>query len=135
MRSYRRQFRVSERLAAPLGSIGVFVVCADSDAEAQHLGASRDLWRLRQRTGILAPFPPPEEALTYPYNEVEQRFVEYHQRRQIVGDPDTVKTALTALAESYGVGEIVVLTICHDFEARKRSYALLAEAFGLTRRD
>jgi hypothetical protein len=24
-----------------------------------------------------------------------------------------------------------VLTICHDFEARKRSYALLADAFGL----
>jgi hypothetical protein len=29
------------------------------------------------------------------------------------------------------VDEIVVLTISHDFAARKRSYTLLAEAFGL----
>jgi len=43
-----------------------------------------------------------------------------------------VKAALLALAESYGVGEIVVLTICHDFTVRQRSYTLLAEALGLT---
>jgi hypothetical protein len=42
-----------------------------------------------------------------------------------------VKAELTALAQSYGVDEIVVLTICHDFAARKRSYTLIAESFGL----
>jgi hypothetical protein len=26
---------------------------------------------------------------------------------------------------------VVVLTICHDFAARKRSYTILAEALGL----
>jgi alkanesulfonate monooxygenase SsuD/methylene tetrahydromethanopterin reductase-like flavin-dependent oxidoreductase (luciferase family) len=82
---------------------------------------------------VFAPFPPPEDALAYPYSEVERREVEYHRRRQIVGTPDQAKARLTALAESYGVDGIVVLTICHDFAARKRSYALLAEAFGLPR--
>ncbi len=132
MESYRRQFRPSPVLAAPLASIGVFVVCADTEAEAQRLAASRDLWRLRQRQGILAPFPPPEEALAYPYNEAERRLVEYYRRRQVVGDPDQVKAQLTVLAEAYRVDEVVVLTITHDFAARKRSYTLLAEAFGLT---
>jgi hypothetical protein len=33
-----------------------------------------------------------------------------------------------------GVDEFVVLTITHDFTARLRSYELLAQAFGLTRR-
>ena len=86
---------------------------------------------MRQRQGIRAPLPPPEDALAYPYTEAERRQVEFNRRRQIVGTPDQVKGQLLALAETYGVGEIVVLTICHDFEARKRSYALLAEAFGL----
>ena len=79
----------------------------------------------------MKPFPPPEEALTYPYTEVERRFVEHSRRRQIVGTPETVKPQLEALAASYGVDEIVVLTITQDYQARKRSYALLAEAFAL----
>jgi luciferase family oxidoreductase group 1 len=131
MELYRARFQASGRLKAPQGSIGVFVLCAEDEAEARRLAASRDLSRLRQRRGILAPFPPPEDALAYPYTEAELREVEYHRRRQVVGTPDQVKVELMALADLYQVDEIVALTICHDFAARKRSYALLADAFGL----
>ena len=131
MAAYKVQFRPSEKLACPQGSVGVFVICAESQERAEHLAASRDLSRLRQRQGHPMPFPPPEEALAYPYTEIERRFVEHSRRRQIVGTPDTVKPQIEALAEAYGVDEIVVLTITHDFVARKHSYALLAEAFGL----
>ena len=41
---------------------------------------------------------------------------------------------LLALAEEYGVDELVVVTITHSPKARLRSYELLAEAFGLERR-
>jgi luciferase family oxidoreductase group 1 len=133
MAIYRDQYRASPRLAAPQGSIGVFVMCAETEAEARRLAASRDLWRLRQRRGILAPFPPPEDALAYPYSDAERRQVEYHCRRQVVGTPDQVAARLTELAGEYGVEEIVVLTICHDFAARKYSYTLLADALGLPR--
>ncbi len=129
--AYKAQFRPSEKLSLPQASIGVFVICAESGERARYLAASRDLSRLRQRQGHPMPFPPPEDALAYPYTEIERRFVEHSRRRQIVGTPDTVKPQLEALAEAYGVDEIVVLTITHDFAARKRSYALLAEAFGL----
>ena len=131
MAAYKAQFRPSATLSQPQASIGVFVICAESEERAQYLATSRDLSRLRQRTGILAPFPPPEEALAYPYTEAERRLVDHHRRRQIVGTPDMVKPRLEALAASYGVDEVVVLTITHDYAARKRSYALLAEAFGL----
>jgi len=131
MAAYKAQFRPSAGLAAPQASVGVFVICAESEERARHLAASRDLSRLRQRQGRPAPFPAPEEALAYPYTEVERRFVEHGRRRQIVGTPETVKPQIEALADSYGVDEVVVLTITHDFPARKRSYALLAEAFEL----
>jgi luciferase family oxidoreductase group 1 len=134
MEAYRRQFRPSERLAAPLGSVGVFVICAETEAEARRLAASRDLMRLRLDQGILAPVPPPEEALAYPYTPAELRRIEHYRRRQTVGTPQQVKERLLALAETYRVDELVVLTICHDFAARKRSYTALAEAFGLEAR-
>ena len=128
---YRQQFRPSERLSAPLGSIGVFVICAETEAKARHLAASRDLMRLRVDQGILAPVPPPEEALAYPYTAAELRRLEHYRRRQTIGTPEQVKDRLLALAETYRVDELVILTICHDFAARKHSYTLLAEAFGL----
>jgi luciferase family oxidoreductase group 1 len=131
MAAYKAQFRPSPRLAAPEASVGVFVICAESEERAEYLAASRDLSRLRQRQGMPMPFPPPEEALAYPYTEIEKRVVEPARRRQIVGTPDSVRPRLEALAASYGVEELVVLTVTHDFAARKRSYALLAEAFGL----
>ncbi|HYM72511.1 MAG TPA: LLM class flavin-dependent oxidoreductase [Stellaceae bacterium] len=131
MAAYKAQFRPSAILRAPQASIGVFVICAETEERAQYLAASRDLSRLRQRQGILMPFPPPEDALAYPYTEIERRVVEHHRRRQIIGTPATVKPQLEALAARYGVEEVVVLTITHDYQARKRSYTLLAEAFGL----
>ena len=37
--------------------------------------------------------------------------------------------SIRALAAAYGIGEIVVLTICYDFEERKRSHKLPAEVW------
>ena len=42
-----------------------------------------------------------------------------------------MKAELEAFAATYGVNELVILTICYDFKARLRSYELLAELFDL----
>ena len=131
MRAYRRQYRPSARHPAPQGSIGVFVICADTDAEARHLAASRDLWILRLRLGRPGRVPTPEEALAYAYTPQERMLVEFNRQRTIAGAPATVQARLTALAEEYEVDELVVVTITYDFAARKRSYELLAETFAL----
>jgi alkanesulfonate monooxygenase SsuD/methylene tetrahydromethanopterin reductase-like flavin-dependent oxidoreductase (luciferase family) len=79
------------------------------------------------REGRLIPVPPVEKAL---------RFLESHpssssgrDRRGIIGDPATVRSGLEQVARDYGAGEVMVVTITHDHEARKRSYELIAEAF------
>ena len=132
MAAYRDQFRPSPRLAAPEGSIGVFVLCAETEEEARHHAASRDLWRLRLERGELGPYPPPEEALAYDYSAEEMVRIEENRRRQVVGDPAQCREGLEAHAEAYGVEEVVVVTIAHDFGARVRSYELLAQAFGMS---
>jgi alkanesulfonate monooxygenase SsuD/methylene tetrahydromethanopterin reductase-like flavin-dependent oxidoreductase (luciferase family) len=134
IQAYRDQFRPSRWASAPRDSIGVFVLCAETAAAAERLALSRDLSRLLRDKGTLGPVPSIAEAEAYPYTPQDRRHIAESRHRQIVGDPDQVKARLLALGADYGVDEFVVVTICHEFQARLRSYELLAEAFGLQRR-
>jgi alkanesulfonate monooxygenase SsuD/methylene tetrahydromethanopterin reductase-like flavin-dependent oxidoreductase (luciferase family) len=48
----------------------------------------------------------------------------------VIGSPETVRGGLERLAAAYGAHELIVVTITYDHGARRRSYELLAEAFG-----
>jgi luciferase family oxidoreductase group 1 len=135
MQLYRTHYRPSARWPEPVGSIGVFALAADTAEQADRLMRSRDLWSLRQRRGLTAPVPTVEEAEAFPYTEQDRALVAGNRRRCVWGTADRVRDGLLALGESYGVDEFVVLTICPTFEARLRSYELLATAFALAPRD
>jgi luciferase family oxidoreductase group 1 len=124
---YRGRFVDSERLAAPLVSVGVIAICADTDEEAERLAASSRMMLSLLRQGRLIEIPPVEKALRY----LETRSPGKSDRRAVIGSPETVRTGLEAVAAEYGAGELLVLTITHEHAARRRSYELIAEAFGL----
>lgn len=128
---YRENFRPSPELPEPLVSLGVFVLCADSDAKAETLAGARDLWRLRVERGEFGPFPSPETVARYVPTTEETARIESRRKHQILGTPDRVKAHLEDLAEATGAGELAVVSITHDFADRVRCYELLAEAFGL----
>ena len=130
-RAYVRAFRPSPTLGAPQASAAVFAVCADTEAEAERLSRSRDLFIVRLYTGRAGPYPSVEEAERYPYSPRELAIVEHARRRTVAGTPEQVRARLLALSAEYGVAELVVVTITHDPKARLRSYELLAGAFGL----
>jgi len=134
MRAYRENFRPSRWSAAPRASIAIFVICAETTAEAERLTASRDLWRLRLDRGELGPIPSIAEAESHPYTREERLRIFFNRKRMVIGDPASAKARLGEMAAAYGVDEVVVVTITHDFQARLRSYELLAEAFGLASR-
>lgn len=128
---YRQRFNPSTAFPAPRCSIGVFVICADTESAAERLALSRDLWLLRLYTGRPGPVPSVEEAEAYPYSDAERGLIRRNRARTIAGDPAQVKARLQRLAEGYGAEELVVVTITHDVAARLHSYELLAEAFDL----
>jgi luciferase family oxidoreductase group 1 len=130
-RAYARAFRPSPTLAAPRASVAVFAICAETEAEAERLSRSRDLFIVRLYTGRPGPYPSVDEAERYPYTARELAIVEHARRRTVAGTPEQVRERLVALAGEYGTDELVVVTITHDPKARLRSYELLAEAFGL----
>lgn len=131
--AYRTHFRPSAWYSAPLANVCTFVICAETQAEAERLMASRDLSSLRRERGEFAPFPSVEEALAYPYTDQDRAIIarSRQRRRSIYGDPAQCHAALIEFADRHSVDELVILTITHDPAARRRSYELLAEAFAL----
>ena len=130
-RAYRAQFRPSPFLAAPYAMVAVFVLCAESDAEAERLAASIDLRRLQMDAGINGPIPTLAEALATPLSPAEKERIRHHRQRAVIGSPATVRRELLALKEGYEADELVVVTITGDYPSRLRSYELLAAEFGL----
>ena len=118
-----------QRAAEPRTAIGVWAICADTDAEAERLASSIAMAFAMLRQNRPIPVPPPERAL---------RYLEQHGdpgaggRRRIVGSPETVRAGIEAVAAEYGADEVILVTITHDHAARRRSYELIAEAFGLS---
>jgi luciferase family oxidoreductase group 1 len=127
---YRARFVPSSRLDAPLVSVGVIAVCAESDEEAERLASSSRMMMSLLRQGRLIPVPPVEKALRYLETRSRQRGGS--GRRAVIGSPATVRAGLEEVAAEYGAEEVVVLTITHSHEARRRSYELIASELGLT---
>ncbi len=124
---YRNTFRPSEACAAPRVNLGVFVICADSDDEAQLLAQCRDLWRIRVERGEFGPFPSPEEALAYQMTQAERERIALRREHQILGTRGPVLGQLEELAARCWAEELVVVSITHDFQQRVRCYELLMQ--------
>jgi len=131
LRAYHAHFQPSEFLKEPEALIGVSVVCAETDERAEEIARPLALTLLRFRTGKMGRFPSIEEAKSYPYSAEEREVIEQNRDRSIVGSPARVRDRLMALANASGVDEIMVTTMTHEHADRRRSYELLAEAFGI----
>jgi luciferase family oxidoreductase group 1 len=134
MLSYRQHFKPSAALAEPYAILGVAAIAADSTEEAERIASSADLHFARRAKGEYAPLASPEEAAAYPYAPVDRERIARHRARLVVGKIDTVKSRLLGLVESTRADELMVTTMVYDHTARRHSYELLAEAFGLTAR-
>ncbi len=130
--AYRRSFQPSEWFQEPQAMLCVSVICAPTDEEAQYLAGPQTLSWVLFHTGRARRLTTPEEAAAYQYSAQEEDFIATQRRLWIVGSPETVKAAMLAKAEEAGgTDEFMVTTTMYGAEDRRRSYRLLAEAFGL----
>jgi luciferase family oxidoreductase group 1 len=128
---YRNNYRPSERHPRPNATICVWALAADSEREAQRLASTRELWRAGFDKGLRLPLASPETALAYDYTPAERAMIAKLRETALVGDARQVADKLGALARRLELDEIVINTWTFDPAARRRSYALLAEALGL----
>jgi alkanesulfonate monooxygenase SsuD/methylene tetrahydromethanopterin reductase-like flavin-dependent oxidoreductase (luciferase family) len=57
-----------------------------------------------------------------------------NRTRLFVGSPATVMQKLEPMITASQADELMVITAVFDHEARKRSYSLMADAFGLAKK-
>ncbi len=130
MQLYSTNFVPGPVADKPWRNLAAFVVCADTDAEAERLYRSRELWYLglltQKEPGAI---PSEEEAAEYQYSDEEKAILAANPRHIIKGAPEKVKAELEELIQTFELDELMVVTITYDFKARCRSYELLMEAW------
>ena len=131
MTNYRDHFKPTGWRQTPHGILAVAAVAAETDAEAEKLASSMDLNRLRRDRGQYLPLPSVEEALAYHYSDAERASVMRNRSRLFVGSPATVMSKLQPMIDASRPDELMIITAVYDHDARKKSYSLLADAFGL----
>jgi luciferase family oxidoreductase group 1 len=128
---YRRRFKPSGWRTTPHGILAVAAVAGETDAEAERMASSMDLNRLRRDRGQHLPLPSIEEALAYPYTDAERAAIARNRARLFVGSAATVMAKLQPMIDASRADELMIITAVYDHDARKKSYSLLADAFGL----
>lgn len=134
MLSYREHFKPSATFPEPYAILGAAIIVADNDAQAERIASSADLHYARRGKGEYAPLASPDEAAAYPYAPIDRERIAHHRNRLIVGGVETVMKRLLPLIEATRADEIMVTTMVYDHAARRHSYELLAQAFGVAAR-
>ena len=130
-RVYRHTFQPSQREESPQSLVCVFVICANTQEEAERLIAPIDHRRVLMATGRESLILNTEQALLWEYSDQERAIIQRERSRVVFGTPDVVKEKLLAIQRAYEADELMAITITGEYASRLHSYELLAEAFDL----
>ena len=136
LQTYRDEFRPSDLAPEPLTFLTVNAVVADTAAEAERLLLPNLQMMARLRTGQpLGPLDLVEEAEARQLSPRELAVVDAGRRQAVVGSPAEAADQLRALAERFGVDEVMVNPVAAAFRgtdpdtapARETTLELLAK--------
>lgn len=125
---YRQTFQPSAVLAKPYAIVGVPVVAAPTDAEAQFLASSTYQRVLGILTGNRTRLPPPVEGFMEQITERERAAIGDFLAVGVIGGPQTVHAGLQALAEATRADEFMLVSDVFDADLRLRSLEITAQA-------
>ena len=131
VRAYRAAFQPSARFERPHVIIGVSVICAPTDEEAEFQATSTDLAWVRLHRREFLPIPSPEEASAHEFSPQERVVVEMNRQRHFIGTPPKVASLVRQIADATEADEIMVTSMIYGRDERRRSYELLADEWGL----
>ncbi|WP_374607516.1 LLM class flavin-dependent oxidoreductase [Diaphorobacter nitroreducens] len=125
---YRRLFRPSPACAKPYVVIGVPVIAAPTDDEAQYLASSTYQRVLGILTGQRGLLQPPVEGYLQSLAPQERAAVADFLAVGVVGGPQTVRAGLQALLAATQADEFMLVSDVYDPALRLRSLDITAQA-------
>jgi luciferase family oxidoreductase group 1 len=126
---YRSRFRPSVYLDRSHLMLGLNVVAADSDHEAQRLFTSHQQVILGLGRGQLGPLPQPVDPDRFQaaLAPIEQAELQRMLSSAVVGSPETVRSGVADFIGRTSPDELIVTGQIFDHAARVRSYEILQE--------
>ncbi|GAA3966867.1 LLM class flavin-dependent oxidoreductase [Allohahella marinimesophila] len=122
---YRDNFQPSTVLDKPYLMLGIPVIAADSDDEAEFLSTTHQQKFLNLLRGRSTRAQPPVEALDW--HPHERARVMQMLSAAVVGGPDTVRQQLTRFLEGTGADELMINSDFYHPEDRLRSYDIVKQ--------
>ncbi|MFD2629053.1 LLM class flavin-dependent oxidoreductase [Oceanobacillus kapialis] len=108
--------------------IAVSVICASSSAEAEEQAfyqIAKQVWKAGNTKK--EHIPTMDELTKYPFSNEQKEMLEKGRERMVVGAPYEVKKQLIDLQAKYQADELMLVTITTSYEARLKSYELIAQ--------
>lgn len=127
---YHHHFQPSDVLDKPYAMVGVNIIAADTDEEAQRLATSMQQQFLNLMRNTPTQLLPPVESMDEIWSEQEKTVLMQQLRTSIIGSPQTVKEKLQKFLNLTQAEEMMVNTQIFDHQARLRSFEIVAEIGG-----
>jgi luciferase family oxidoreductase group 1 len=127
---YRGQFQPSDTLKQPYVAIGVPVIAAPTDAEADYLASSTYQRVLGIITGQRGRLAPPVENFMAQLAPQERAAIADFLAAAVIGGPDTVRAGFEQLAQATQADEFILVSDVFDPALRLRSLDIAAAARG-----
>jgi len=125
---YRQNFRPSATLAKPYVAIGVPLIAAPTDEEAEYLASSTYQRVLGILTGERRGLQPPVENFLAQRHPQERAAIDDFLAAGVIGSPETVRERLSALAQATDADEFMLVCDIYDPALRLRSLDIAAAA-------
>ncbi|KKB78912.1 5,10-methylene tetrahydromethanopterin reductase [Devosia soli] len=132
--AYRAAFEPSEQFAEPRTILCLSVITAPTEQEARYLSSSQAVNWARFLSGEQRQLTPPEEALAHKLTPQQEQIIAHQSSLWLVGSAEQMAEAITNKAREAQADEVMITTTIHSYELRRRSYALLAHALGVSPR-
>ncbi|TMN39355.1 LLM class flavin-dependent oxidoreductase [Pseudoalteromonas sp. S2755] len=123
---YRRDFQPSKVLDKPYVMLGLPVVAADTDEQAQYLATTSKQRILALMRGQALWLKPPVDSMEGLWNAQEQMQVESFLGLSVVGSPATVYHKLSMIKRELAVDEFIFTNDLYELSDRKHALEILA---------
>lgn len=129
---YQETFSPGESGQQPYAMVGLPIIVAPTDAEAQYLLTTPQQRFLALMRNQSVELKPPVDSMDGLWTTWEKQAVNDRLRQAIVGSPETVRRKLAEFVELTGVQEVFAVTDTYEQSDRLRSYNFLSEVVSQT---
>ncbi len=127
LKIYRERFKASTNLAKPYVIVGVPLVAAADDEQAQYLATTPMQRGLNLIRGHNMKLRPPVENMDLLWSSYEKAAVESRMAVAIIGGANTIHARLERLKEATQADEFMFVSDLYDHQDRLRSYEIAAQ--------